>query len=260
MSMHAQRTTLARAFTLMELMVVIGIIMIMTAISIPAISKFMDGQKLQQSGRIMQSAFNECRRAAITQRARNVLVFFREEDPGRPGFYRWGVRRYRERVGYDGEAQYLLAGAQFELETGTTTGGGPPGPPVVGRMVGLPIPVFDGMPPESGALADALFGVQRRPTQPPPGTTSWLWVEFLRDGTISTNGNDNIPTTEGFYDPNIPLEFTPSDFDNLMTDTRKQFDFVIRESGDQQADKRAFMNIDPNTGRLNYRVHQINAE
>ena len=258
--MRMKSTRSLRAFTLMELMVVIGIIMIMTAISIPAISKFMDGQKLQQSARVMQSSFNEARRAAITQRARNVLVFFREEDPGRPGFFRWGTRRYRERVGYDGEAQYLLAGAQFELETGTTTGGGPPGPPIVGRLMGLPIPVFDGLPPETGPLADALFGVQRRPSQPPPGTTSWLWIEFLRDGTIDTNGLDNLPLTEGFYDPNAPLEFNAVDFDGLMTAVPKQFDLVLRESGDHQVDKRAFMNLDPNTGRLNFRVHQINAE
>ncbi|MBL4844191.1 MAG: hypothetical protein JKY65_01585 [Planctomycetes bacterium] len=252
------KSRLIRAFTLMELMVVIGIIMIMTAISIPAISKFMDGQKLQQSGRLMQSSFNEARRAAITQRAKNVLVFFREEDAGRPGFFRWGTRRYRERVGYDSEPQYLLAGAQFELETGTIVGGGgaPPGHPIVGRLAGLPIPVFDGIPDEANT---ALFGVQRRPTQPPPGS-SWLWVEFQRDGTINTNSIDNLPTTEGFYDLNIPLTFTPADFDALMTVPNKQFDICLRESGDHQVDKRCFMNLDPNTGRLRLRVHQINAE
>ncbi len=251
------KSRLIRAFTLMELMVVIGIIMIMTAISIPAISKFMDGQKLQQSGRLMQSSFNEARRAAITQRARNVLVFFREEDPGRPGFFRWGTRRYRERVGYDSEPQYLLAGAQFELETGTTTGGaGPSGHPVVGRLAGLPIPVFDGIPDEGNV---SLFGAQRRPSQPAPGA-SWLWVEFQRDGTINTNNMDNLATTEGFYDLNVPIEFTPADFDGLMTATAKQFDICLRESGDHQVDKRCFMNLDPNTGRLRLRVHQVNAE
>lgn len=250
------KSRLIRAFTLMELMVVIGIIMIMTAISIPAISKFMDGQKLQQSGRLMQSSFNEARRAAITQRARNVLVFFREEDPGRPGFYRWGTRRFRERVGYDSDPQYLLAGAQFELETGTGTGASPPGHPIVGRLAGIPIPVFDGIPEETNL---ALFGVQRRPTQPPPGS-SWLWVEFRRDGTISTNSMDNLPSTEGFYDLNAPILFTPTDFDGLMTATVKQFDICLRESGDHQVDKRCFMNLDPNTGRLRMRVHQINAE
>lgn len=256
--MRMKSTGSSRAFTLMELMVVIGIIMIMTALSIPAISKFMDGQKLQQSARVMQSSFNEARRAAITQRARNVLVFFREEDPGRPGFFRWGTRRYRERVGYDGEAQYLLAGAQFELESGTSTGSGPPGATAtVGRLAGIPIPVFDGLPPEDDV---ALFGAQRRPSQPAPGTTSWLWVEFLRDGTIDTNGLDNLPLTEGFYDPNAALEFNEADFDALMAATPKQFDLVLRESGDHQVDKRAFMNLDPNTGRLNFRVHQINAE
>ncbi|MDC3378923.1 prepilin-type N-terminal cleavage/methylation domain-containing protein, partial [Planctomycetota bacterium] len=93
----ASRRALHRAvdagFTLMELMVVVGIILIMTAMSIPAITKFLDGQSLHQSGRITQSAFNEARRASITQRSKNYLILFREPDPGRPGMYIYGMRR-----------------------------------------------------------------------------------------------------------------------------------------------------------------------
>ncbi len=33
-----------RGFTLMEMLVVVGIIIIMTALALPAISKFLDGQ------------------------------------------------------------------------------------------------------------------------------------------------------------------------------------------------------------------------
>ena len=69
-----------------------------------------------------------------------------------------------------------------------------------------------------------------------------------------------MPTTEGFYDLNVPIGYTPADFDALMTATAKQFDICLRESGDHQVDKRCFINLDPNTGRLQLRVHQVNAE
>jgi type II secretory pathway pseudopilin PulG len=235
-----------REFTLMELLVVIGIIVIMTALSLPAISKFMDGQTLQQSGRIMQSAFNEARRAAITQRARNYLVFFREIDPSRPGMHRWGARRYREKVGYDGEAQYLLNGAQFDMTTGTTATVGGHG--TVGTMVGLALPVFEELPDE----ANVTVFPNRRPTD----GGAPIWLEFKRDGTINIrNGTDNVPIMDGLVDPNIPIELNTNDFDALVN-AGAEFDFNIREFGDHAVDKRCFINVDPNTGRINFRVLQ----
>ena len=63
----------------------------------------------------MQSAFNEARRAAITQRSKNYLVFFRQPDDSRPDEYVYGMRRYRERVGYEGEAHFLLPGVMFDI-------------------------------------------------------------------------------------------------------------------------------------------------
>ncbi|MGE0713161.1 MAG: Tfp pilus assembly protein FimT/FimU [Planctomycetota bacterium] len=242
------RRPIRRAFTLMELLVVIGIVVVMTALSIPAISKFMDGQTLQQSGRIMQSAFNESRRAAITQRARNYLVFFREDDPARPGVYRWGARRYREKVGYDGEAQFLLNGAQYDLDPGTTSGMSVGGKPIVGKMRGLQIPIFDGMPPED----DTTVFPNRRPTD---GGTP-VWLEFRRDGTIQIrNGTDIVPQVDGLFDPNVPIERSTAQFDQLIN-AATDYDFNIREWGDHAVDKRCLVNVDPNTGRIHFRVLQ----
>ena len=252
--MRTRRTSWRRGFTLMELLVVIGIILVMTALSIPAISKFMDGQTLQQSGRIMQSAFNECRRAAITQRARNYLVFFRDEDPGRPGLYRWGVRRYREKVGFDGDAQFLLPGAQFDLATGTgTAGGNIGGHPVVGYIKGLQvsgnrIPVFDGQPDKAN---DTLFP-NRRPLN------SSVWLEFRRDGTIEiapTGSPGNVPQLDGLFDPNVPVQLEVGPYDTLVN-SEAEYDFNIRESAKEDATKRCFVDIDLNTGRIRFRVLQ----
>ncbi len=134
--MRAHRTT--RGFTLMELLVVMGIIVIMTAMSLPAISKFLDGQSLQQSGRILQSAFNDARRAAITQRTKQYLVFFRETEAG-TGEQRFGMRRYRDKFGYEGDAHYLLPGTQFDLMT-TSVSPALPTPATPNRATAPPAP------------------------------------------------------------------------------------------------------------------------
>ena len=247
----------SRGFTLMELMVVVGIIVIMTALAIPSISKFLDGQSLVQSSRIMQSAFNEARRAAITQRAKNYLVFFRQDDPSRPGEYLYGVRRFRERVGYEGEPQFLVAGTQLELADsgGSTTTSLPSGIVLAGwtrganRGVGSAggLPVFDGLPPEDN---EDVFGPTKWPTD-----NVFTWVEFQRDGTIKKLGTleDRVPPDVGganLFDLNSVIDAPWDTFKDLPD----KVDLNIRDVGTHDVEKRSFLDIDYNTGRVSIRV------
>ncbi|RMG14287.1 MAG: hypothetical protein D6731_10535 [Planctomycetota bacterium] len=243
-----------RSFTLMELLVVIGIIVILTALSVPAITKFLRGQSLTQSGRIVQSAFNEARRAAITQRAKNYLVFFRQPDDARPGEYLYGMIRYREKKGYEGEAHFLLPGVQFDIDESTTAGGAASG--IVGQLMASHITVFDGIPPEnSGSPFTSGF-------VPVTPTGRLTWVEFQRDGTIALKGdtvNPQLPIVNGenLFDRNVDIQVGETTFDTL----RNQVDINLRESGGgPNVDKRCFIDIDENTGRVRFRVLQIHPD
>lgn len=245
-----------RGFTLIEMMVVVGLIIVMTAIALPAISKFLDGQSLQQSGRIVQSAFNEARRAAITQRARNYLVFFRQPDDSRPGEYVYGMRRFREKVGYEGEALFLLHGIVFDFDSSGASGGNK-----AGTIHGIPIPIFEGLPNE--ADSGVVFTATREVNDTGQG-----WIEFRRDGTINLRGGSGTPIATsqkapyqfadgtGLFDINTVIEVNQTAFDGL----RDQVDMNLRESseaGGPDVDKRCFIDLDPNTGRVNVRVLEV---
>lgn len=249
-----------RGFTLMEMLVVVGIIIIMTALALPAISKFLDGQSMAQSGRITQSAFNEARRAAITQRALNYLIFFRTEDPSRPGQFLFGMHRYRERVGYEGEPQYLLPGVQFEMEQGGTGGTTISiATPTIGRLMGLKAVVFDGLPDADNA---ELFGVDRKPIENLGGSGGPGWLVFRRDGTIKYTQPilPIIPATPNLLDLNASVALNQANFDKIAGITngnKPDVELNIRETVDVNVDKRCFVDIDFNTGRINFRVLEV---
>lgn len=242
---RAGRFALRRSFTMLELMVVVGIIILMTALALPAVSKFLHGQRLHQSGRIMQSAFNEARRAAITQRTKQFLVFFRNTDE--LGNTRYSAQRYRDRHGWEGEPFHLLPATQFELENTTVTGSTAQASQ---RLRGLKVPVWDQRPEQDDTI---LFGTSRRPQQTP----GLGWIEFRKDGTINLPNppltNQNPPTSgyaANMFDLNVNIEVTESQLDLLVD----QVDMSIRESGTNTVNKRCFLDIDPNTGRVRFRV------
>ena len=239
----------------MELLVVIGIIVLMTAMSLPAISKFLDGQSLQQSGRILQSAFNDARRAAITQRTKQYLVFFRETEKS-TGEMRYGVRRFRDKFGYEGEAHYLLPNTMIDIADSSTITRGTASPTpdtatVIGRARGLEVPIFEPMPAET----DAIFGATRTPTL----TGGNVWIQFHKDGTvevIASPPSEKPPTGAAAkaFDLNEVLEPTQKTFDEITAGV----DLNVREASDNQnIGKRCFIDLDPNTGRVSIRVVEV---
>jgi hypothetical protein len=235
--------------------VVMGIIVIMTGLAIPAISKFLDGQTLTQSGRIVQSAFNEARRAAITQRSKNYLIFFRRPDDSRPGEFQYGMRRYREKVGYEGDAHMLLPGTMFDMDTGT---GASSNPLVVAPLKALPVPLFEGLPSD---IQNGVFSPGRVPVL---AAGMIKWVEFLRDGTINLVGAGmldlppKIINSSSLFDLNVQFNgLDPTVFDTL----RDEVDLSLREAaGAAEVDKRCFIDIDKNTGRVRVRVLEVGSQ
>ena len=227
-----------RGFTVLELMVVVGIIMLMTALALPAVTTFLRGQRLQQSGRIMQSAFNEARRAAITQRTKQYLVFFRSVDE--LGQERLSAQRYRDRHGWEGEPFNLLPGVQFETEAATVAGASQ-------RIRALKVAIYDQKPAED----DPNLFQDRRPKK----NSGLGWIEFRKDGTIDLMDapltNQNQPTiAPNLFDLNVGVQLSELQLDNLVD----QVDMSLREAGGHTVNKRCFVDIDPNTGRVRFRV------
>jgi prepilin-type N-terminal cleavage/methylation domain-containing protein len=63
------------AFTLVELLVVISIIIILASVSIPSLVIIANSKRLENAGRTMQAALNEARRLSITKRKHHRVVF-----------------------------------------------------------------------------------------------------------------------------------------------------------------------------------------
>ena len=68
----------SRGFTLIELIVVIGIIIVATGFIVPTLTKFFRHRKLSNAGTLITQTMNEARNAAVTKKQAVSVVFLRK--------------------------------------------------------------------------------------------------------------------------------------------------------------------------------------
>ena len=103
-------------FTLVELLVVIGIILLVVGVSLPAIIMFMRGKNIESSLQVVHSAFMIAKQATVTQKVRHRILFFRRKEAGRTLY---GVAIYRCSSPYDSPKgkRGETAGGFYKLNT-----------------------------------------------------------------------------------------------------------------------------------------------
>ena len=234
-----------RGFTLVELLTVVGIIILATAMALPGITQFLKGQKLAQAGRLIQSAFSEARRAAITQRSRHWVFIGRMANDS--GTNSYAIKHFREGKGWEPSQIVLPSSIHFVFD-GQGTLDVPIDPPTfpTGGLVtahsGIRVQDWsNGSPLEGDANYTALFDPATKTIN--NGVAAF---EFRKDGTIRVIGGAidvPPPTTPDLYDLNTPL-------DTIAATTPA--DFILKQIGEPS--KRCFIDVDRNTGRVRMRV------
>lgn len=242
-------------FTLIELLVVVGIIIVATAMAMPAINQFLKGQKLVQAGRLVQSAFNEARRSAITQRADHYIFFGRiGGQAGQPDMF--ALAHYRAGKGWD-SVQLTRLPSTIQPIFGAAAG---EEDDFTKPMRGCNLFVQDwtnGLPPADSATA--VLDVNN------PGKTCDFMdpaslrvvktcrvYQFRKDGTIAAlNGAVDVPalTNPDIFDVNTTLD---------VINPNQPADMILKQIGEPS--KRCFVDVDVNTGRVRFRVAETQAQ
>jgi uncharacterized protein (TIGR02596 family) len=74
-----------QAFTLVELLVVVAIMVLLLALVGPAVTGMLQGSQLTQAGELVQAQLDLARQEAIAQNATVQVRFYQFADPGSPG-------------------------------------------------------------------------------------------------------------------------------------------------------------------------------
>ncbi|MEE2724274.1 MAG: prepilin-type N-terminal cleavage/methylation domain-containing protein, partial [Verrucomicrobiota bacterium] len=74
-----------KGFTLIEVLVVLSIIAVIVAFTIPAMAPALKGSKLRQSADQLEALLARAHQKAITENSPVEVRFFRFEDPESPG-------------------------------------------------------------------------------------------------------------------------------------------------------------------------------
>lgn len=241
-------------FTLMELLVVVAIIALATAMAMPSIAKFMKGQKLAQSGRIIQTMFSQARGASITQRADHYVFIGRIRAPGGVGNDVYAFHVFRKGVGWEPGNPTILPSSVEPLFD-----------PATQQLLGCHLKIQDwteGLPPaQGGSWGGNTAGVSdaaSNPFQNLDVKNGTAYHQLRKDGTIAPKGacrGSTVPPDGALYDLNVlvaPGAFSETTFRTSDSANKPFADIALRQVG--ETSKMCFISIDFNTGRVRFRV------
>ncbi|MBI3272337.1 MAG: prepilin-type N-terminal cleavage/methylation domain-containing protein [Planctomycetes bacterium] len=228
-------------FTLMELLIVIGIIIMLTAMSFGMLSGFLRGSTVKQAGRILQGQFFKARQLAASQR---MYHFMRIET---------SIERASTiRIYADTNLNRTFNPPNIVIATEVLNAANPDN--VVGDVVPLPRGCYIGAGVAgSAALSDPVTDLPQpgdyilQPGNPAPGAanpTQVIDYAFLPDGTcrrIGTNDRQFAP----------PAANTPyANFSGQQADV-----VIVQEDGRS----RLLVDVNPMGGKIQKMIFQVAA-
>jgi prepilin-type N-terminal cleavage/methylation domain-containing protein len=159
-------------FTLIEMIVVMGIIVMMASLMGPTLATMFSNRRLENAGTMVSSVLNEARNTAVTQKRRVAVIFCRD-----------GLRTYREpKYGEGTEGfQYLNAMRRYNVD----------GRGEISYDLHFADLEYEDIPEELGSLVDCDGNIDNPSVG---GRDVVLW--FDRDGTVDFGEYRDVPTYE----------------------------------------------------------------